>query len=97
MWRMGRAHELGLEHRGLVFGRHMDQEYGHWRMGLLIGPRVRMGQVYGRCLRMDQACGFGVGIDAADSNMGHYSRFERMILHTDLVRCCLQISTFPKM
>lgn len=66
MWRMGREHELGLEHRGLAFGRHMDQECERWRMDLLIGRHVRMGQVYERCLRMDQAYGSGVGIDVVD-------------------------------
>ena len=97
MWRMGREHGLGFEHMNLVFGRHMDQEYGHWRMDLLIERRVRMVQVYERCLRMDQAYGSGVGIDVVDSSMGHYSRSVRMILHTDLDRCCLLISTFPDM
>lgn len=97
MWHMGREHELGLAHMDLVFGRHMDQEYGHWRMGLLIERHVRMGQVYERCLCTGQAYGSGVGIDAADSSKGHCSRFVRMIRRIGLDRCCLLISTFPDM
>jgi hypothetical protein len=92
---MDRLYELELERKDLAFEMHMDQEHECWRRGLLNGLHVHRGQVYGRCLHMDQACGFGEDIDVVDSSMGHCSHSEHMIRRIGLDRCCLNISTIP--